>query len=102
VHLEPLVGLAFIQHQRWSQTEYFQYWLTPQQQLLIGPRERADLPSRIGLTTGADLRLGGRHVAVLPSFRLRVAGMDDQIRSIYPGGFSRWTMSSGVVAKVDF
>lgn len=102
VHLEPLAGLAFVQHQRWSQTEYFQYWLTPQQQTIVGPRVRDDLPARLGLTAGLDVRVGGRHMAVVPSFRFRMAEIGEDIVSAYPGGLPRWTISAGVAARVDF
>ena len=102
VRLEPLVGLVMVRHERWSQTEYSRYWATPEQEVVVGPRVRQDLPTRAGLTAGIDLRVGGRRLAFMPSFRIRFAGVGEEIVSAYPGGFPRWTVSPGVSARVDF
>jgi hypothetical protein len=102
VCLEPMAGFVVIRHERWSQTEYLQYWLTPQQTSIVGPRVREDLPTRTGLSAGADLRLGGEHLALVPSFRVRVADLGEEIVSAYPGGFPRWTISPGISARIRF
>ena len=55
------------------------------------------------VSAGVDLRLGGRHVAVVPSFRLRGAvGQGEDVASRYPGGFPRWTIAGGACARIDF
>ena len=102
VHLEPLVWLAFVDHQGWSTTERIVFF--PQQHVEIDQRRAHDLPTSVALTTGADLLIGGRHFGVLPSFRwiIRLGSGDFDITATYPGGFPRYTVSGGVLARVSF
>ena len=102
VDLEPLVGLGLVRHQGWSQTDYYRFWLLPQQQVVLGSRARYDTLTSVSLSAGVDLRLGGRHVAVVPSFRVRGATDSTDLASRYPGGFPRWTIAGGVSARIDF
>ena len=102
VDLEPLVGFGLVRHQGWSQTDYYRFWLLPQQQLVPGSRERYDTLTSVSMSAGGDLRLGGRHVAVVPSFRVRGATRSTDLTSRYPGGFPRWTIAGGVSALIDF
>lgn len=112
VRFEPVAGVVFTFPEAWGQTERYMFWLTPQQVLQVDPRQDRRLDTGTGYTVGADLRLGGRRVAVLPSFRLMrtaVSGgrYDDfsepsDISSIYPGGYPSWTLRGGVALRVDF
>jgi len=112
VRLEPVVGMVFTNPAAWSQTERYMNWLTPQQVLVKEPRIEHHLDSNIGVTFGCDARVGGRHVALLPSFRMADTGVshgfydnspyDREIGTIYPGGYPRWTIRSGVGIRVDF
>lgn len=112
VRIEPVVGMVLTHPEAWSQTEYYMYWLTPQQLLVKGPRQQHRLDTNVGLTFGCDVRIGGRHVAFLPSFRMSDTGVshgyyDDssdhrEIGAIYPGGYPKWTLRSGVAVRVDF
>jgi hypothetical protein len=74
-------------------------------QLRVFPRTSVDLPTTLGVNSGVDVRFGGRHVAIVPSFRFRwrfaVFG-DNRNFGWYPDGFPRWTVSSGVSARIDF
>jgi hypothetical protein len=106
VHLEPLVGLALIHHEGWSTTE--RMVSLPQPHVEIDQRRAHDLPNSVALTTGADLLIeGGRHFAVLPSFRWIIrlgtgTNGDFEITGAYPDGFPRYTLSGGVLARVVF
>jgi hypothetical protein len=105
VHLEPLVGLTLIHHDGWSTTERVRFF--PEQHVEVDPRIAHDLPESVALTAGADLNIGGRRFALLPSFRwiTRLATSregDFDITSNYPGGFPRYTISGGVSMRVGF
>lgn len=101
--LEPVAGLVVTRHQGWSQTEYVSY-TTPAQRT-TSPRISVGLPRTLGLNAGADLRLGSRHVAVVPSFRVRwrfaVFG-DNTNFGWYPGGFPHLTISPALAMRIDF
>jgi hypothetical protein len=105
VHLEPVAGLCLIQHEGWVTTERRVFF--PQEHIEIDPRFEKDLPSSLGLTLGADLRIGGRRFAVMPSFRF-IRQLDSgtegefTLGSNYPGGYPRNTFSGGLVARIDF
>jgi hypothetical protein len=110
--LEPVVGMAITSHQAWSQTDYYRFWLMPQEVLVKGTRQRRQLHATVGPTFGCDARIGGRHVALLPYFRISDSGKPHgfsadsteprEIESFYPGGYPRWTMRTGVGVRVDF
>ena len=71
------------------------------QELFIEPRRPRDLPAGIGLTTGLDLRVGGRRLAVVPSVRVRVASRVEDM--VYPGGeVGSWTFAFGTAGRIDF
>lgn len=101
--VEPLAGALVTHHQAWSQTEYVLAGMPSQ--VKVFPKTSVDLPTTLGLNSGVDVRFGGRHVAVVPSFRFRwrfaVFG-DNRNFGWYPDGFPRWTVSSGVSARIDF
>jgi hypothetical protein len=101
-HLEPVVGFVVVRHEAWSQTESLIAGLPPDQALVIGPRESVPLQASVGLAIGLDARIGGRHVAVVPSFRYHYATVHEDALAFYPPGFPRSTVSAGVSARVDF
>jgi hypothetical protein len=88
------------------------FWLMPQQVLVREPKIQHRLDTTFGLTVGCDVRIGGRHVALLPSFRLSDTGVSHgipsqvserrEIAAIFPGGYPKWTVRSGVAVRVDF
>ena len=94
------IGLAW--HQGSSQIDYDRPWLPPGQQVVIGSRQPYPALTSGSMTTGVDLRLGGRHVAVVPSFRARRAFQGEDLASRYPGGFPRWTLAGGACVRIDF
>jgi hypothetical protein len=105
VHLEPVAGLCLIRHEGWVTTERVVFF--PQEHVEIDPRFTKDLPDSFGLTFGTDLRIGGRHFAVLPSFRFvrQIYGGtegDFTLGSNYPGGYPLVTFSGGLIARIDF
>lgn len=63
VQLNPVGGIGVVQHSGWSQ-------LTAVDDVLIASnRHRRDLPTDVGVTMGFDVRIGGEHLALMPSFR---------------------------------
>jgi hypothetical protein len=102
VHLEPVVGVTLVRGTAWSQTEYERLEPSGSTRIEVGPRIETSLGSRPALSGGLDVRIGGERFAIVPSFRVRVAGIGDEMVRAYPGGMSRWTFSPGIVGRVEF
>ena len=112
VRLEPVAGLVLTSPQAWSQSEQYTYAPTPQQTLVVEPRLEHRLDSRVGPALGCDVRLGGRHLALVPSFRAANTGVShgsyggsayrSDIGSIYPGGYPKWTLRGSLALRVGF
>jgi hypothetical protein len=112
VRVEPVAGIAVTRPEAWSQTDYYMFWLSPQQVLVREPKIQHRLDTTFGLTFGCDVRIGGPRVALLPSFRVTDTGVSHgiysefserrEIGAIYPGGYPKWTVRSGVGVRVDF
>jgi len=102
VDIEPVAGVALVRRDRWSQTETYRAYMPLDQTLTVGPRVRYDTLTGASASAGADLRIGGRHVAFVPSFRVRMATRGEKIESYYPGGFSAWSVAAGASLRVDF
>ena len=111
VRVEPLAGVVFTWPEAWGQTERYANWLTPQQLLVVEPRQQRLLDTGLGILVGADLRIGSARVAVVPSFRLMHTGVSGgrydefseprDITSVYPGGYPEWTLRGGIAFRVD-
>jgi hypothetical protein len=101
VHVEPVAGFTFIAHDAGSQTEIQRFF---PQQLTIEPRIQLDLPIGFAASAGLDLRLGGRHVALVPTSRIRYRLNSDAplIESTYADSFPRVTITVGVAGRIDF
>ena len=102
VDLEPVAGVAAVAHDRWSTTETNRPWLPPGQAVEVGPRIRYDTRRSAAFVGGVDVRIGGRHVAVVPGFRVRAVTRDEALMADYPGGFPRWTIGGGVCVRFGF
>jgi hypothetical protein len=102
IDLEPVVGMAAVAHDRWSTTESSRPWLPPDQAIEIGPRIRYDTVTGAAFVGGADVRVGGRRVALVPGFRVRLATRGEDLMAYYPGGFPRWTVGGGVTVRIGF
>jgi hypothetical protein len=112
VRVEPVAGLVITRPEAWFQTEYYMYWMTPLERLVREPRQQHRLDTNVGVTLGCDVRIGSRRMALLPSFRLSDTGVSHgfygdsshhrEIGEIYPGGYPKWTVRSGVAVRVDF
>ena len=102
VDIEPVAGVALVRRDRWSQTETYRAYMPLDQTLTVGPRVRYDTLTGASASAGADLRIGGRHVAFVPSFRVRMATRGEKIESYSPGGFSAWSVAAGASLRVDF
>jgi len=102
VDVEPLAGIAAVRHDRWSQTETYRSYLPPDKTAEIGPRIRYDTLTSAAFIAGVDLPVGGRHIAFVPSFRVRAVTRGDDIVAYYPGGFPRWTINGGAYVRIDF
>jgi hypothetical protein len=111
VRIEPVAGIVFTRPEAWGQTE--RSLLAPTPQLVsVDPRQERFLDWGFGIGVGADLRIGGRHIALCPSFRLIQSGVSggqydehsapNDISSIYPGGYPDWTVRGGLALRVDF
>jgi hypothetical protein len=102
VQFNPLGGVGIVQHAGWSQL------IAVHDVPVCATRLRRDLPTDAGVTMGFDVRVGGEHVAVVPSFRLwrrvtdRYPRNRSELSGQYLGGASEWTLSPGVVARIDF
>ena len=100
VRLEPSLGLALAWTDVWTETEYYATG-NPPQLLFIDARRHSDLPVRFGVAGGLDLRVGGRHFAVVPSLRVMAISTSDT-SSTFPGGFPTWTFRPGLGIRADF
>lgn len=98
--LEPLAGVTLAHRRHWSQTEYRQYYLLPEEQLLVEPRfEGASLTS-FGAVVGLQLAIGTARFAVVPSVTGRAVAQE-KYSGWYPEpGPTRLSVSFGVVARV--
>jgi hypothetical protein len=102
VDLEPVVGAAFARRYARSQAEYDYWYLTPPRTEISDWQEHP-VEVQAGVCGGADLRLGGRHLAALPSFRLFFLASQPADSSWYAGGApSRWIVQSGVAVRATF
>jgi len=109
--VEPVAGLIVTKPEAWSQVDYHDFSL-PAILRERGPRLRHQLDTAIGLTFGCDVRMGGRHVALLPYFRMSDTGVSEgrydassdrrEIGAIYPGGYPKWTLRAGAALRLDF
>jgi hypothetical protein len=102
VDIEPVVGVAAARHDRWSQTLTVRSWLPAGQATDVGPRIRYQTLTGLAVTGGVDLRIGGRHFALVPSLRARLGTRGEEIEAYYPGGYPRWAVVAGMSARVDF
>jgi hypothetical protein len=112
VRLEPVLGLTFVRPEAWSQSERRTLVPPPQGSLVVEPRVRHDVRTTFGPSFGADLPIGGEHVAVLPTIRWAFTGLVGRdgdgeapipsIESVFPGGYPDWTFRLGVALRIDF
>lgn len=101
VDIEPVVGIALVGGRAWSQAESYNH-SNPQQLLTVYPKQRSDLPIRVGLTAGLDLRLGTGRFACVPSFRVQAARTGAATQKYPGGGFPVWTFRPGVTVRFAF
>ena len=111
VRLEPVAGVVVTRAKAWTQIDYEQIGL-PTVAVVHGPRLEHRLDTAVGVTFGGDIRIGARHVALVPSFRMSDTGVSHgyyagstdrrEIAAIYPGGYPRWTMRAGAAVRIDF
>jgi hypothetical protein len=109
--IEPVAGLIVTRPEAWSQVDYFDF-SSPAILLQRGPRLQHQLDTTVGITFGCDVRVGGRHVALLPYFRMSDTEVSEgrydasseprEISAIYPGGYPKWTIRTGAALRVDF
>lgn len=117
VFVEPVGGVVLIlPGDTAMQTSQF----TTSGALTRSQLEWADLKPDIGLMFGADLRIGGRHVAVVPGLRIAYTNVSDGTRyltgfrgdtlsfgeepvsRIFQGGYPKWTSRPSLSIRVDF
>lgn len=111
VRLEPVLGMTLVRPEAWSQSERRVLVPAPGT-LVVDPRVRHDVRNTFGPSFGADVRIGGEHVAVLPTIRWAYTGLvgrdgdgedpTPSIESVFPGGYPDWTFRLGVALRIDF
>lgn len=109
--IEPVAGMVVTFPQAWFRTERAPFG-TPQPVVISDPRQEHRLDTSIGPMVGCDLRIGRGRVTVLPSLRILGTGVSHgyygdssyhrEIESIYPGGYPKWTIRSGLAMRVGF
>jgi hypothetical protein len=107
VRVEPVGGMVFI---------------LPGDVTLTGSQPGyADLASSLGFMFGADLRIGGRHLAVVPGLRIAYTNVtrgtryvtafsgdlisplgDQDISNIFGGGYPKWTQRASLSLGMNF
>jgi hypothetical protein len=112
VAIEPVAGVVFTKAEAWTQADLDRSQVSPSPGIDVGPRFEHELDTGFGIMAGLDVRIGGRHFAVQPSFRVMQTGIDSgeyadgapprEISAIYPGGYPGWTFRGGVALRVDF
>jgi hypothetical protein len=114
LRLEPVAGIVITFPVARSQTEYGDVYHPDSDEVVIGPWEDVGLRKHFGPGVGCDLRFGGRHLAVLPTFRLMHTragppapfpppyGGERPLSGHYPGGYPSWTFRTGVAVRFDF
>jgi hypothetical protein len=101
LRLEPVVGFAVVRREAWSRVDRLRYRGPDDWGIEPGMRERESLPPGVGLSFGADLRIGGQRVAILPSFRVFRVTVSDEFANRYPGGASGWTVRPAILLRID-
>ena len=109
--IEPVAGLIVTKPEAFSQVDYYDFSV-PARLLERGPRLEHQLDTNVGITFGCDARIGGRHVALQPYFRMSDTGVSEgrydasseprEISALYPGGYPKWTLRAGAALRVDF
>ncbi len=96
--VEPVVGVALLRQEGWSQTEYYHYDPRPHE---WGPRERLEPLWAGSFTAGLDLRVGVRRFSAVPWFRFRrpFHGADSPW---YPDEVWNTTVAAGLGARIAF
>lgn len=112
VSIEPVAGVVFTKSQAWTQADRDLSQVSPFPGIEVGPRIEHLLDVGVGMMAGLDVRIGGRHVAAQPSFRLMQTAIDSgqffdgapprEISAIYPGGYPGWTLRGGIALRIDF
>jgi hypothetical protein len=112
VSIEPVAGIVLTKSDAWTQADRDLSQVSPFPGIEVGPRVEHRLDIGVGVMAGADVRIGGRHFAVQPSFRWMQTAIDSgeffegapprEISAIYPGGYPGWTLRGGVALRVDF
>ena len=100
VHIEPVGGIGLVFHQSWGQDDQYRDWLSPPV-VVRSPRQKHATRIDVGFSGGVDVRIGGRRVAVVPSFRVRWHGWGEGLRWLYPGGYPTWTITGRVGVRID-
>lgn len=104
VDVEPLLGVALLRQDGWSQTEYHDWPVpTPESPVEWGPRERREPATAGAVSGGLDFRLGGRRVALVPSLRVRKPFHEpEQPGPYYPNESLDLSFAVGLNARIDF
>ena len=102
VHIEPVVGAGIVLHRSWSQADWNTNWPAPGGAVEHGPRSQNSTLDNLYLSGGVDFRVGGRHVAFVPSFRVRLNDSTKGLQSRWPGGYPHVTFSGGGSVRIDF
>ena len=97
--IEPVIGFLAVRGEQWTKTRYEHSWAQP----YTTPREHVVMSPVAGFSVGLDLRIGGRHLAVVPSFRWHVVYRGEVGENRYPGsGLPASVLRPAVGIRYDF
>jgi hypothetical protein len=112
VSIEPVAGVVFTTSDAWTQADRDLSQVSPFPGIEVGGRFEHPLDTGVGIMAGLDVRIGGRHFAAQPSFRVMQTAIDTgeffdgapprEIGAIYPGGYPGWTLRAGIALRGDF
>ena len=99
VDIEPVVGFLAVAGEQWTTLDVHHPWAPP----YTVPRERSDMTVVAGYSLGLDWRIGGRHLAIVPSFRWQVIYRGEVGSNRYPdSGLPVSTVRPAVGIRYDF
>ena len=120
VRVEPVGGVVLTLHEDAS-VDTSQYRPTPSgRELVSSTIGYADLAWHLGFMFGADLRIGGRHLAFVPGVRIAYTNVthgtsyvrgfsgdlvnlgDRDMSSIFGGGYPKWTQRATLSLSMSF
>ncbi len=97
--VEPVVGFLVVTGEQWTKTQYAHPWAPT----YTSERVHNVMNAVAGFSVGVDWRIGGRHLALVPSFRWQVIYRGDVGENRYPdSGLPVSTLRPAIGIRYDF